>query len=754
MLSKFKLKTGISVLSTAFLLLMLPLAVFILQKQTIFRSKASTTNALEPERGTLINGATLGSDTQASNGQYIQLGVLSSGNNFQPTAPYYASFYYPWFKNSAFDGSWSGSTWNDADVRGTHTPPANWFSNYLPNIDTLDFDPAVELYSSNDFSVFKWQVGKMAEAKQEVAISSWWGPGHKTDAAFNKVINDFANRADNPYPNLRWALYYECEGNGGTACGGTSNPSVSKIVSDLNYIASNYANKPGFLKVNNKPVLFVYGDSPDILNTGSCTDPLNTSVSARWKQANSRANTPFYIVLKVYSNYRTDPCQPDSWHQYAPSSRTDSQGNYSFMVSPGFWRSGDAPRLCRNLNGAAQANCKSDNLTLSVPSFQSGVQSMVNSTATWRLIETWNEWGEGSAVEPGFQVVQTNGSNYATENPNGTIFDNAYIDVLKSLLPPLEQGGGSALSVSRAPTSTPTPSPFVPTATIVPGADPIIAAVGDIACGTASTSSSCYQMETSNLALQLNPFAVLVLGDTQYEGGAYVDYMDSSSNLKIGYNKSWGRLKEKTYPAVGNHEYGTSNAQGYFDYFNGIGQTTGRAGDRSKGYYAYNIGSWRLYALNSNCAKVGGCGAGSPQEQWFRNDLQANPKQCTLIYMHHPLWGSQLDHVETAVKPLYQAFYDNGGDLVLTGHIHFYERFAPMDPNGVLDNNRGLRQIIVGTGGRNTYGPPSIAANSLIRSHGGDMGILKLTLHPSSYEWKFLQLPGQTFTDSGTSTCH
>lgn len=286
-----------------------------------------------------------------------------------------------------------------------------------------------------------------------------------------------------------------------------------------------------------------------------------------------------------------------------------------------------------------------------------------------------------------------------------------------------------------------------------------LVAVGDISCGPDSSSGyPCKDWATSEVARQINPNAYAILGDLQYEAGQYDYFMGNNSFCNSTparcYNNTWGRLKSKSKPAPGNHEYGTRDAKGYFDYFNGIGVQTGIAGDRSKGYYAYDAGAWRVYVLNSNCAKIGGCNAGSAQETWLRQDMAANPKQCNLLYMHHPLWGSQPDHAEPLVKPLYKTFYDKGGDLILTGHMHFYERFARMNPDGAADNLYGLRQIIVGTGGRNTYGPPTVVANSERRSRGGDFGVLKVVLKPSSYTWEFVPITGQTFADSGSDNCH
>ena len=267
--------------------------------------------------------------------------------------------------------------------------------------------------------------------------------------------------------------------------------------------------------------------------------------------------------------------------------------------------------------------------------------------------------------------------------------------------------------------------------------DPVVVADGDIVCGVASAGAACKQMETSNLAIGLNPTAVLVLGDNQYEDGAYYDFQKY-------YEPSWGRLKAITYPVVGNHEYLTPKAQGYFDYFNGIGNQTGIAGDRAKGYYAFNIGSWRLYALNSNCSEAGGCQAGSPQEKWLRSDLAANPHQCVLAYYHHPLYTSGSRDLPAA-KPLYQALYDYSADVVLAGHEHNYERFARMDANGNL-NSKGVREFVVGTGGRNFTQFVRNAPGSEVRND-NTFGVLKLTLHQSSYDAEFIPIPGSAFSD-------
>ncbi|WP_176738610.1 metallophosphoesterase family protein [Micromonospora pallida] len=215
------------------------------------------------------------------------------------------------------------------------------------------------------------------------------------------------------------------------------------------------------------------------------------------------------------------------------------------------------------------------------------------------------------------------------------------------------------------------------------------------------------------------------------------------------YHPTWGRHKARTRPAVGNHEYLTPDAAGYYAYF---GAAAGPAG---QGWYSYDLadGGWHVVVLNSNCSHIGGCHAGSAQEQWLRADLAANQARCTVAYWHHPLFTSG-GRAREEVRPLFQALYDGGAEIVLTGHNHQYERFAPQSPTGVADPARGIRQFVVGTGGRSLQPDfPDVVPNSEVRN-GSVHGVLKLTLLPDQYRWRFLPIAGQTFTEVGTGTCH
>jgi hypothetical protein len=287
--------------------------------------------------------------------------------------------------------------------------------------------------------------------------------------------------------------------------------------------------------------------------------------------------------------------------------------------------------------------------------------------------------------------------------------------------------------------------------------DPVIAAAGDIACDPAlpnfndgeGNPTSCRQKYTSDLLMEAGPAAVLPLGDVQYECGGYQAFLRS-------YDPSWGRVKSISRPVIGNHEYLTSggtdctgdntNAAGYFRYFGSA------AGDPSQGYYSYDVGAWHLIALNSNCEDAGGCNDGSPQVRWLIADLAAHRNLCTLAYWHIPLFSSG-GRTAINTQSIWEILYNNDVDVILNGHDHIYERFAPQTPDGRLDTDRGIRQFVVGTGGANHTDIETIAANSEVRNI-DTYGVLKLTLHPASYDWQFVPEKDKTFTDSGTEKCH
>jgi acid phosphatase type 7 len=291
------------------------------------------------------------------------------------------------------------------------------------------------------------------------------------------------------------------------------------------------------------------------------------------------------------------------------------------------------------------------------------------------------------------------------------------------------------------------------------GFDPVIAAAGDISCDPASasfngglgTGKRCAAMAVSNTMLRMDLSAVLALGDIQYENGLL-------SKFQTAFDPSWGRLKPLIHPVPGNHEYRTPAAGGYFDYFNGD-RNDGAAGLRGLGYYSFDVGRWHLVALNSECANgtpaAGGpsCAPGSPQERWLRADLAAHPAACTLAFFHHPLLASGLRMHNDAIMPIWQALADGGADLVLVGHDHGYERFAPIDATGALDRARGLREFVVGTGGKSLRRARWHAPNTEFRQNRAP-GLLELTLHPTGYGWRFVSALNGAALDAGSSACH
>jgi hypothetical protein len=653
----------------------------------------------------------------------------------QPSFPIRAAFYYPWFPEA----------WNQQGF--------NPFTNYNPSLGFYDASQAVS----------KQHIAAMQYGGIQAGIASWWGQGSRTDDHIPGLLQAAAGT------NFRWSIYYENESQG--------DPSVAQLTNDLTYLRDKYGNDPSFLRINGKFVVFVYADGAD-----AC------GMADRWKQANT---VGAYIVLKVFSGYRNCATQPDSWHQYSPAVAADSQKGFSYAIAPGFWKKGDAVRLARDLNRWNQ-----------------NIRDMIVSGAPWQLVTTFNEWGEGTSVESAkewetgsgygayLDALHNNGNGGAVQPTATTVPSTQTTQPTATNVPPTQTRQPTATNIVlptqtaqstmtnvaptqtsaatnvasptslAAPSATATTNPnTVPTSTSVPtftaspipsptktstpvttGGDPIIAAAGDIACdpsdgsfnGGNGTTNNCRQKAVSDLFVGKNFSAVLALGDIQYEDGAPSKYLQS-------FDPSWGRAKNLIHPAVGNHEYLTAGASGYYNYFGAA------AGDKTKGYYSYDIGAWHLVALNSNCSQVGGCGAGSPQEQWLKADLAAHPTMCTLAYWHHPRFSSGEHGSNTSYDAFWKDLYAAGAEIVLSGHDHDYERFAPQNPSGAADPN-GIQQFVVGTGGKNHYAFNPTKPNSLVRNS-DTYGILKLTLHPTSYDWQFVPEPGKTFTDSGTMNC-
>jgi len=267
--------------------------------------------------------------------------------------------------------------------------------------------------------------------------------------------------------------------------------------------------------------------------------------------------------------------------------------------------------------------------------------------------------------------------------------------------------------------------------------DPVLVGAGDIA--------SCDDLSGAEATAKLIeniPGTVFAAGDLAYPDG-------SDEQFAKCYGPTWGRFKDRTRPAAGNHEYHSDGASGYARYFGAA------AGDPKKAYYSYDLGAWHIIVLNSECDEVGGCNAASPQGQWLRQDLAQHPVACTLAYFHKPLFSSGAKHGnDPLMKPLWQALYEANADVVINGHDHDYERFAPQDPDGKADSKRGIREFVVGSGGKNSHRSfDKPKPNSEVRN-ADTFGVLKLTLHSSGYDWEFVPQAGKSFHDSGSGSCH
>ena len=263
------------------------------------------------------------------------------------------------------------------------------------------------------------------------------------------------------------------------------------------------------------------------------------------------------------------------------------------------------------------------------------------------------------------------------------------------------------------------PAPFPPSAQVFVGA-------GDIAfCDNNSAV-------TGRLADAAGG-VVFTLGDNAYFSGTRQEFRDC-------YEPTWGRMRDRTRPTAGNHEYASPGAQPYFEYFGT------NAGDPSLGYYSFPLGAWHAVALNSNIP----VDAGSAQAAWLRRELTTNPSACTIAYWHHPLFTSGPNRDNPMMRDFWRILYEAGADVVLSAHDHLYERFGLQDPDGRPDPLRGIRQFIAGTGGAALYQFVTVRENSEVRI--SSFGVLKLTLMADSYQWEFMPVSGSG--DSGTGRCH
>jgi len=603
--------------------------------------------------------------------------------------------------------------------------------------------PLLHHYRSADTAVIRTQLRQLRRAHIDAAIVSWWGVHDRSDQRFRHLVH-VARRLRSPE---RFAIYYEPEGQG--------NPSVARLRADIAHVLV-LARSRSYLRVRGRPVIFAFSQASD-----------GCDMATRWKRA---AAGRVHVVLKVFPGYRHCANQPSSWHQYAPVNAQILVPGQSFTISPGFFLAREAKaRLGRD-----------------VARFRRSVRAMNAARVRWRLVTTFNEWGEGTAVEPStswgrayIDALARRGRAAASpraqrQRPLGVASVTIAVGTRTALVTArIGTGHSRKRVIARVEWGATTRyghrtvwkrvrrtigtrrvrfriGPFSPTASIhlrvvvhrghvrrssgdrlIDRRAPHIAAAGDVACGPSAGGAACQEAKTAALVKRGRYRAVLALGDLQYENG--------SLDLFRGfYDKTWGAFKSTTLPAVGNHEYLTKNAAGYFAYFGK------RAGDPTKGYYAVDVGRWHLVALNSNCSKVGGCGASSPQTRWLRADLAAHPARCTIAFWHHPRFSSGGHGDNASMQPIWQVLESAHAEIVLSGHDHDYERFAPVG---------GVRQFVVGTGGRNlTSFRKTVDAGSQVRIL--KFGVLDLQLNATSYTWRFRAVPNGAVVDGGTSACH
>jgi hypothetical protein len=285
------------------------------------------------------------------------------------------------------------------------------------------------------------------------------------------------------------------------------------------------------------------------------------------------------------------------------------------------------------------------------------------------------------------------------------------------------------------------------------GADPVAYAVGDIVCdpvdpaynGGNGTADRCRHKATLRLLTQ--PYdAVLALGDLQYDAG-------SLANFQNVYALTWGTVKPVTRPVIGNHEGTTATTgAGYCVYFGAAAHCNASRRQGGAAFYSFDLGAWHVVVVNSNCAAASGCGPRSKQYKWLAADLAMHPRACTLAAWHHPRWSSGLYGSESMMGSIWKLLYSRGADLVLSGHSHDYERFAPLGPTGAVNRADGMREFVVGTGGANFTGRTGHARGSEVFQN-SSYGVLRLVLHATSYDWSFVPAPPGNFRDSGSQAC-
>jgi hypothetical protein len=616
----------------------------------------------------------------------------TSPANYQPGFPIRAVFYYPWFPEA----------WNQQGY--------NPFTNYTPTLGN---------YDSGSVSVIQSHIRAMTYGNIQAAILSWWGQGSKTDQRVATILGATPGSAN---PNFRWSLYYENESQG--------DPAVSQITNDLTYIRDHYSQSSSFLRVNGKFVVFVYADAND-----SC------GMADRWVQANKGLGSPAYLVLKVFSGYRTCASQPDSWHQYSPAVATDRQSGYSYAISPGFWKKGDAVRLARDLN-----------------TWTTTVKAMVASGEKWQLVTTFNEWGEGTSVESAQEWASTSGYGQYLDvlhnNGSGTLLPTPTSQPTSqptrtsTPLPTAQPTVQPTNQPTSQPTGQPTPTPTLPASSN----DPIIFFTSDLVSGSSVDRAQLVVNQIQKLMGQHPGTQMYVAssGDNEQEStptlADYQAYFGSTYGVFVPQN---------IFKQVrGNHDvqdagHGLAYAQ-YFGIYSHL--------NNGLTNYSYDLGSWHIIGLDQLSGSVN-----TTSLNFLTSDLAAHSStQCQIVYWHVPTYSSGAAHGDsTGLKALNQAEYNAGVDIQLNGHDHDYQRFYPLNPSGQRDDAKGITTFVVGIGGQDgrsgsqTSVAQAASAVYLDAFPGGHaIGVVMFTLHANSADFELYDANSGSVLDRGTIPCH
>jgi hypothetical protein len=524
------------------------------------------------------------------------------------------------------------------------------------------FHPTATYYDSSDPKLLAGQIQAMRYGGIGAGIASWWGAGTRTDGRMSQLLT--AARGT----DLVWAVNDEVEE--------VADPDSAAIETTLRYIDDHYANDPAYLRIGGRFVVFVGAGATD-----------GCDMVERWTKANT---VQAYLVLPTVANHAACASQPDEWYGPDPTLGDQQVGQSSYAISAGFWRLGEASRLARDLERWSRS-----------------IKAMIGSGARLQLIDSFNQWGDGSSVE--------SASEWASASGYG-----GYLDALH------DNGAGNP-AASGPPSGSPLPSDGQ--------ADAVLVGAGAIASCTSTNDE-----ETAQLLSTVDG-TVFTVGDNAFDSGTIDEYRNC-------YGPSWGTFRDRTRPAAGTREYVTDGAAGYFTYFGAA------AGDPDKGYYAYDLGSWRIYVLNSNCGKVGGCGAGSPQEDWLKADLDAHPQACIGAYWQTARFSSGRFGDDPRFQPFWQDLYDHGAEFVINGHDHNYQRYVAMTPTGLRDPAKGIREFIVGTGGNGHTALNTASVPNREAANDKAYGVLRLTLHPAGYEWQFLSTQKVPYNDAGADSCH